>query len=232
MAISRKGMRRITVDGEEYYWSALGDIDSRVAIVTADGLERGQHGRWIRFGMLFEPDLTQPGWWEDLRVTVTPKMIQRAIARRRGFTADIELTTGEMREVIGREMLRFEDELQALARDLETNAVTGLVARLLAVGCREGPASLPLVDDWTACHSETLALWRLWMQHLLDTARYSARQELAMRSAVEFFVTMCKRVGIEVVLDMRKFDERLRLIRWVTVLPWGIPDSHWWWTGV
>ncbi len=232
MAISRKGLRRIMVDGAEYFWSAVDDIEYRVAIVTGDGVERGQRGRWIRFEIPYQPDLREPGWWEDHRVTVTPRMIQRAIviARRHDPATDVELSTDEMRDTIGLELLRIEDELHALTRVLETGTRADLVPRVLAVGCRDG--SPPLLDDWTACHSDVLRERRFELQSTLDVcATFLSRQAFATRSAIEFVVAMCKRVGIDLELDPTIADDNVRKRQPESELPWGIPESHWWWTG-
>ena len=157
---------------------------------------------------------------------IRPAIVSRAIrlaARRPG---NVTLTPAELLELLDLDRPRVEDRL----RDLEAALIEPpkLFRALLAIGCHQDRGEL--VDDWFACHSEALLAMRDSLRAMLDVPSWNLDHGAQVRSAIEFLLERCKRVGIELELtnEIDELDRRLAA-RKVEGAPWGIPATHTWW---
>lgn len=105
MAVTRKGWRPLTIDGNLYYWRALGrDFGIDVVVITEAAFARGR-AQQLLFGLKYGGS--------PQRTTVTPAVVRRAVelgtVKSPPFTgdkgdADVVLTSAD------------EEELQAIAQ--------------------------------------------------------------------------------------------------------------------
>jgi hypothetical protein len=133
MARSRKGWRRIVVEGAEFYWLARGTDDGIYArVVGPEAFVSGQHGQELSFGLSYYSVLspTETGWRTKQRTAITPGVVRRAIdlarARQPAFTGRI----GEP------DVMLSEEEARALMTLTPSEQVVGDLARAEAVLAR------------------------------------------------------------------------------------------------
>jgi len=234
MAISRKGMRRIVVDGVEYHWRAGGDAYSSMhpsLMIVEGSVTRGVYGqgapRTIHAAFPYRLPHDQPGWWHELRVTVMPKLVEQTIRIAQRHSGNTTLTVAEVLELLDLDRPRVEDRLRDFEIALSARPFGALIPAILALGCHGDRGEL--VDDWFVCHSEELLRARLTFQQHADSAStWSPLDGPHVRSALAFLADACGRVGIEMPLDTGALDARL-LGAARARAPWGIPPHHDWW---
>lgn len=228
-------MRRIVVDGVEYHWRTNNESYSSnhpSLTIVEGGVARGVYGqgapRTIQAAFPYRLPHDQPGWWNDVRVTVTPRLVERAIriaARRSGNTT---LTVAEVLELLDLDRPRVEDRLRDFEVALGARPFGRLIPSMLAIGCHGDRGEL--VDDWFVCHSEELLrAGPTFQQHADSVPTWSPFDGSHVRSALAFLVEACGRVGIEMLLDTSALDAHL-LVTSRAPAPWGIPPDHDWWT--
>lgn len=96
-------MRRIVVDGVDYFWRVVGTDDGiSVDVVGEEGFKRGVTGQSLHFVVPYDPvpAPTESGWHLVQRGVVSPRLIRRAIAvARRGGSLNA-LTRKQVDEVL------------------------------------------------------------------------------------------------------------------------------------
>jgi hypothetical protein len=259
MGATRKGRRRIVIDGVEYFWSSRGDdYGIGIAVCTSDAFERGQRGQWLRFQIGYESRVAADGhgWQLHQRSAVTPVVIRRAIeiAHRRDppFTGrpgqpDVVLDRDEAHEALDLTIAQtIAIDLRAataeLDRILAPRAVTQLMGCWFAIGrnLESGePSEREPVDDWICVRSDQLIAARVTLQQDGDAIpetlvramdRSAYSRCCEQRSAIEFLIAMCRDRDVGLDLDTRRTDELLRAVAVDRpTVRSGIPASHWWW---
>ncbi len=88
MSSSRKGKRRLVVDGVAYHWVARGtDYGGvTVGVATDEAFVPGQRGQWLHFKVPYDVVTgTGGGCSASQRAAVTPALVRRAIELARGL---------------------------------------------------------------------------------------------------------------------------------------------------
>jgi len=224
-------MRRIVVGGADYFWRHAPEDDWGYAqgadIVDAAAMTPGERGRTFTLRTV-KPRDDEPGWWDRQYEIITPRYIRRAIeiALRRGERGDVVLTGPEVDEVFDRDP-RLDTQLAIASDALRDARWPAFVRAWLAIGCRGAPDDV--LDDWIACRSAEIVSGRLAPLVGLVGANF-ARVAYEQRSALAFVLARCERIGVAHGLDLRAVDAKLATLGKFPARPWGIPESHAWWT--
>lgn len=196
MATSRRGRRRIVVDGRIFYWKLeLQRHDIGVDVCSEDALVRGQHGRWLRFDLPRTAAICARLGPDYLReITPTPRIIRAAILHALHHTAFDDRST-EIREV----RLDADAVASVLASTVDALVLEDLTAATAALADGDGRrfaqafhdlgriAALAAevhaqIDDWLACNADALRA-----------------QRAIARQGGDGFLAACARLGI--ILD-------------------------------
>lgn len=192
MATSRRGRRRIVVEGRIFYWKLTQHHALAVDVCTEDALVRGQHGRWLRFDLPRTAAICARLGGDYLReIAPTPGIVRAVILHALHHTAFDDRST-EVREVrlaadaIARVLARTVDELVLDDLTSATAALAAADGRRFARAVHElgriaalAPEVRTQIDDWLACNADALR----------------AGQQTA-RQGGDGFLAWCARLGI------------------------------------